>query len=175
MTRVLTPNLANYFFNRKRSSRFSGKIILTQELLTQANHQSVLCLVTHLGPTFWDPWTAAHQALLSMGILQARTLECVAMPSSTGSSQPRNRTQISSIAGEFFYQLSHQGSPRILQWVAYPFSRGSSQPRIRTRVSCIAGEFFTSWETREAQLSIKWFQICKDLENWPGKNSFWSS
>ena len=25
-----------------------------------------------------------------------------------------------------FFQLSHQGSPRILEWVAYPFSRGSS-------------------------------------------------
>ena len=58
MTRVWTPkeiNLANYFFNRKRSSRFLGKIILTQELLTQANHQSMLCLVTHLGPTLFDP------------------------------------------------------------------------------------------------------------------------
>ena len=82
MTRVWTPkeiNLANYFFNRKRSSRFLGKIILTQELLTQANHQSMLCLVTRV-QLFLTPWTAAHQALLSMGILQARTLEWVAMP-----------------------------------------------------------------------------------------------
>ena len=106
MTRVLTPNLANYFFNRKRSSRFSGKIILTQELLTQANHQSVLCLVTHLGPTFWDPWTAAHQALLSMGILQARTLEWIVMSFSSGSSRSRDRTSClltsPALAGGFF-------------------------------------------------------------------------
>ena len=34
------------------------------------------------------PWTVAPQASLSMGILQARTLEWVAMPSSRGSSQP---------------------------------------------------------------------------------------
>ena len=27
----------------------------------------------------------------------------------------------------FFYQLSHQGSPRILEWVAYSFSSRSSQ------------------------------------------------
>ena len=33
---------------------------------------------------------AARQAPLSMGILQARTLEWVAMPSSRGSSQPRD-------------------------------------------------------------------------------------
>ena len=38
------------------------------------------------------PWTIAHQAPLSMGILQARILEWVAMPSSRGSSQLRVRT-----------------------------------------------------------------------------------
>ena len=27
---------------------------------------------------------------------------------------------------QVFYQLSHQGSPRILEWVAYPFSKGTS-------------------------------------------------
>jgi len=35
---------------------------------------------------FVTPWTVAHQAPLSMGILQARILEWVAMPSSRGSS-----------------------------------------------------------------------------------------
>ena len=47
-------------------------------------------------------WTVAHQAPLSMGILQARILEWVAMPSSRGSSQPRDWTQVSHIAGRFF-------------------------------------------------------------------------
>ena len=36
------------------------------------------------------------------GILQARILEWVAMPSSRGSSQPRDQTHISCIAGGFF-------------------------------------------------------------------------
>ena len=44
----------------------------------------------------------ARQARLSMGILQARILEQVAKPSSRGSSQPRDRTQGSHIAGGFF-------------------------------------------------------------------------
>ena len=48
------------------------------------------------------PWTAACQAPLSMGILQARTLEWVAILSSRGSSQPKDRTQVSLIAGGFF-------------------------------------------------------------------------
>ena len=42
------------------------------------------------------------KAPLSMGILQARILEWVAMPSSRGSSSPRDRTQVSCIAGRFF-------------------------------------------------------------------------
>ena len=86
------------------------------------------------------------------GILQARILEWVAVPFSRGSSEPRDQTQISCIAGRFCYQLSHQGSPGILEWVAYAFSRGSSRPRNRTRVSCIAGGFFTNWATREAPM-----------------------
>ena len=35
------------------------------------------------------------------GILQARILECVAFPFSRGSSQPRDQTQVSRIAGRF--------------------------------------------------------------------------
>ena len=46
--------------------------------------------------------TAAGQAPLSMGILQARILEWVAMPSSRMSSQPRDQTQVSYIARRFF-------------------------------------------------------------------------
>ena len=42
------------------------------------------------------------QAPLSMGILQARTLQWVAMASSRGSSQPRDGTQVSCMAGGFF-------------------------------------------------------------------------
>ena len=36
------------------------------------------------------------------GLLQARILEWVAFPFSRGSSQPRDRTQVSRIAGRFF-------------------------------------------------------------------------
>ena len=36
------------------------------------------------------------------GILQARILEWVAMSSSKGPSQPKDQTQVSHIAGEFF-------------------------------------------------------------------------
>ena len=49
-------------------------------------------------------WTIAHQVSLSMGFLQTRILEWVAMPFSRGSSQPRDWTHvsyISCIVGDF--------------------------------------------------------------------------
>ena len=46
---------------------------------------------------FETPWTVARQAPLSMGILQARILEWVAIPSSKGSSQHRDGTRTSYI------------------------------------------------------------------------------
>ena len=48
------------------------------------------------------------------GILQARILEWVAFPFSRGSSQPRDRTQVSRIVGRFFTSWAHyQGKPII--------------------------------------------------------------
>ena len=69
----------------------------------------------------------------------------VASPFSRGSSQPKDRTQVSLIAGGFFTSWATKGSPEILACVTYPFSSGSSQPRNWTGVSCIACGFFTNW------------------------------
>ena len=66
--------------------------------------------------------------------------------------QPRDRTQVSCIAGGFFTSWATREA-RILEWVAYPFSSGSSQTRNWTRVSCIAGRFFTNWAMKEAMIS----------------------
>ena len=49
---------------------------------------NAVCLVTQLCPTLCDTIEVACQAPLPMGILKARILEWVAMPSSRGSSQP---------------------------------------------------------------------------------------
>ena len=51
---------------------------------------------------------------VSMGILQARILEWVAMPSSRGSSPPSDRTQVSRYCRRILYHLRHQGSPNAL-------------------------------------------------------------
>ena len=62
----------------------------------------VCALSPSLVPDSTTPWTATREAPLSMGILQARILEWVAMPSSRGSSPPIDRTQVSCTAGGFF-------------------------------------------------------------------------
>ena len=70
--------------------------------LTTWRKYSIHCLVAQLCLTVCDPMDCSPSAPLSMGILQASILEWVAMPSSRASSQPRDQTQVSCIAGGFF-------------------------------------------------------------------------
>ena len=58
-------------------------------------------LVAQLCPTLCDPMDCSPPGS-SNGILQARILEWVAISFSRGSSQPRDGTQVSSIAGRLF-------------------------------------------------------------------------
>ena len=94
-------------------------------------------------PTLYNPMNNTDH-----GILQARILEWVAFPFSRGSSQARDQTQVSCIAGGFLISWATRKAQE-LKWVAYPFSRGSSRPRNWTGVSCIAGRFFPNWAIRE--------------------------
>ena len=61
----------------------------------------VPCLVAQSCPTLCDSMDCSPPGS-SAGILQARTLERVAMPSSRGSFRPRDWTQVSRIAGGCF-------------------------------------------------------------------------
>ena len=60
-------------------------------------HHKVKVKIAQLGPTPCNPMDYALH-----GIVQARTLEWVAITFSRGSSQPRDQIQVSSIAGGFF-------------------------------------------------------------------------
>ena len=63
---------------------------------------AVLCLVPQSCPTLCDPVNCSPPGSSVHGLLQARISEWVAMHSSRGSSQPRDPTQASHIAGRFF-------------------------------------------------------------------------
>ena len=58
-----------------------------------------------------DPTDCSPPGSSVRGILQARIPEWVVMPSSRGSSQPRDQTGPSCIGGQILYCLSHQASP----------------------------------------------------------------
>ena len=59
--------------------------------------RTVKVKVSQLCPTLWN-----HTDYIAHGILQARILEWVAFAFSWGSSQPRDQTQVSHIAGRLF-------------------------------------------------------------------------
>ena len=62
----------------------------------------VMCLVTQSLPTLCVPIDCSLPGSSVLGLLYARILEWVAMPSSRGSFQPRDRTKFSHIASGFF-------------------------------------------------------------------------
>ena len=59
-----------------------------------------------------------------MGILQARILEWIAMPSSQGILPTQGSNPALLCCSKILNCLSYQGSPGMLEWVAYHFSRG---------------------------------------------------
>ena len=80
-------------------------------ILKWKGYESVSCSVVS---ALCDPLDCiAHQAPLSMGILQARILEWAAMPSSMGSSPPRDQTQVSCMAGRRFTICATREAPRV--------------------------------------------------------------
>ena len=71
-----------------------------------------LVKVTQLCLTFCDPMDHTDHV-----ILQARILEWVAVPFSRGSSQPKDRTQVSCITGRFFTSWATREAKGV--WGAY--------------------------------------------------------
>ena len=69
---------------------------------------ALVCVCAHavVSDSLWPH--GLYMTPLSMGILQTRILEWVAMPFSRRSSQPRTRTQVFWIA-QIVYRLNHQG------------------------------------------------------------------
>ena len=80
--------------------------------------------VSQLYLTLWNPMDCSLPSSSVHGILQARILEWVAVPFSRGSSQPRDWTQVSCIAGG-------------LEWAAISSSRESSWLRSNPCLLCL--------------------------------------
>ena len=85
-----------------------------KELSSIISHYSlsiaILCMCAQsLSPTFFDPMDCTPSSSVH-GILQARILECLAIPFSR-CSQPRDRTCVSCIAGGFFITEPSKSHP----------------------------------------------------------------
>ena len=74
------------------------------------------CLVVSVLSDSWCPMDCSPPGSSVHGILQARVLEWVAVPSSRGSSRPRDRTPVSCLEGRLFTDWTPRGAqrPRLL-------------------------------------------------------------
>ena len=68
---------------------FASDTLVSEGEQRECVHACMLSRFFHV-QLFSTLWIVAHQVPLTMGILQARILEWVAMHSSRGSSQPRD-------------------------------------------------------------------------------------
>ena len=98
------------------------------------------------------------------GILQARILEWVAFPFSKGSSQPRDRTQVSRLAGGFFTSWAKREAREY--WSGYPLSSGSLS---------LLQQIFLTQESNRSLLHCRWIlyqlsyvwscEVCRKQKN----------
>ena len=113
----LATQLVGSKFPRDRNWAFGKR----NRVLTTGLPSDMKVKAAQLCPTLCNP-----KDYTVHGILQARTLESVAIPFSRGSSQSRcPALQADSLPAK----PQGKGSPRILEWVAYLFSSRSSLPR----------------------------------------------
>ena len=97
---------------------FIGLIVTT----SQKPSSCALCvLVTQLCLTLCDPTNCSLPGFSVHGILQARIQEWIAIPFSRGSSQPRDLSLLSCIAGRLFTVWATQKSSSCLISPLYPY------------------------------------------------------
>ena len=103
---ILFLYISMYFQESRMSAIASGHQLDTSwhdrcEIFVEL-HMKVKVLVNYSCPTLCNTMDSSPASSSVHGILQARIMEWVAIPFSRGSSQPRDWTQVSHIAGRFF-------------------------------------------------------------------------
>ena len=100
--------------------------------------------VAQLCPTLWDPMNYRVH-----GLLQARILEWVAVPSSRESSQPRDRTQGSSLQAESL-PAEPQGKPKNTGVDSLSFLQPIFPTREWNRGLLHCRQILTNWAIRDS-------------------------
>ena len=114
-TRILSQWFERFFLGKSTTHAKDLKILTSRvpqrnsparpdfnKAYNQPHPYLCVCLVIQSCPTLCNPMDCSPPGSSVHGVLQERTLEWVAMPSSRVFSQPRDRTQISCTAGGFF-------------------------------------------------------------------------
>ena len=96
-------------------------------------------LVTQSCPTLCDPMDCSLPGFSVLGILHARILEWFASPFSKGSSRPRDRTWVFSIAGIFF-SIWATGEEKNHKWYTIQQLSIEIQLLVRNGVKCYGHE-----------------------------------
>ena len=105
-----------------------------------------LVKVTQVCSTLHNPMDYSLSGASVHGILQARILEWVAVPFSRGSSQLKDQTQVSCIAGRFFFTIIATGKPKNievgslspLQWIFPTQGLNPGLPHYRQILYCLS-------------------------------------
>ena len=107
--------LINYYYLINYSPNNSREVNMQHNVLAWQHRRERICLqsrseseIAQSCPTLCNPMDCSQSGSSIDGIFQARILAWVAISFSRGSSRPRDRAQVSHIAGRL-YRLSHQG------------------------------------------------------------------
>ena len=123
----------SHWFPQKHQQPPETSLVVGQRTVLLQSSRQTPVLVAQLCPTLDDPMHCILPSSLVHEILQARILEWVATPFSRESSQPRDQTWVSRIAGRFFYHLSHKEShrwtPEMLLNIQQPPGHPAQHPR----------------------------------------------
>ena len=114
--------------------------------------------------THCDPVDCSPPGCSIHGILQAWILERVALPSSRGSSRPRDQTHISSTGRQILYHLATRKDPK---WNICPHRKNSM------RLFVTAFFMIASVQTGECPSVTKKLSKCSPMGEWT--NKMWES
>ena len=126
---TLLPTSASFSHSPAPGNHFSTLCFCESEFFFKVSCISVTMLVAQSCPTLCDSMDCCSPlSSFFHGILQARILECIAIPFSRGSSRPRDWTQASLIAGRFFTIWTTREAPKfyhtvnLVLFLYFPFS-----------------------------------------------------
>ena len=134
-----TEGLVGYSHRVAQSWTWLKQLVCCMKHTQQYVYMKVKVKVAQLCPTLYHPMDYRVNV-----ILQARILKWVAFPFSGGSSQSRDRTQVSLIAGEFFTSWATREAQYVYKCIYY-FAKG--------RVCIILVKLKAAWTDRGYGLS----------------------